>query len=181
MVGWFVVRGIWPMLAAIHRREYASKRGYNCFQLDRGASGREERRRIQKHFATICKRYRQETRGADHFPTCCLVAADFLKRVARRPILRNGRAIREGVADAMLRYNAGPRTKRKWRDFSYTANDPKAGKQFRVKGTIVAHKNMTIKGKKVKKGTRIRVDFLDKRPGTVVIYDELIARSREFA
>lgn len=159
---------LWYALASLHFREAGFARSYNSFQLDKAASGAEERRRIREHFAKVCRRYEEPVKDADDFGTCCLVAADFLVHIsARKKLLVDGRPDREAIADALLRYNAGRNTSKRWQDHAYCASDPKRGVRLKVRGTVVH------------KGVRKRVDFVDSRPGAVVVYDELRARAGE--
>jgi len=159
---------LWRALASLHYRESGFLRSYNAFQLDKGASGEEERQLIREHFSGIAALYGRPDGGPNDFPSACLVAADFLIRVsARKPLMADGRPSRTAIADAILRYNAGRKTKKDWREHAYCASDPKRGVRLKVRGTVVH------------KGVRKRVEFVDSRPGAVVIYDELTARDSE--
>lgn len=152
------------ILPAIHLRESELKRTRNIggpFMLDLGGEGAEFNRRIRVYERAVWKKYGGHgpaPKVGRDFGFACLVAAHELKTKDR------GR----GLADMVWGYNGraawhrDPDGNRSHQASSYVWNDPKAGlvmtKRFKNKGAWV--------------------QYLDTRPGVMVIYAEIRAWRR---
>ena len=165
-------------LAAVNYRETGGRRttkrrGGWC-QMDwAGATVRA----LQKRAAMICWKYGVPAgKLATDFRTGCLVCAHILKLKSKnRPIFVNGVVMIPHLAWALWGYNGRSsyhtpdgkrdRQRRHWKFSPYVSNDPKRGVKLRLMGTMP---DMSRK--------RIKVDRLDRRPGALVIYQELDER-----
>jgi hypothetical protein len=147
-------------LACIHFREAGLKRTSNIggpFMLDLGPldNPKEFARRIRAHEAKIAKKYgyRSGARVSADFRFAALVAADELKSKARKTVAPNDR-----LADALWGYNGRASWYQTFKDSPYVWNDPKRGIHL---------------VKKYRKPDGEMVEFVDSRPGAMVIFQEI--------
>lgn len=131
------------------------------FMLDQGWDGDSVRfdAAIRSYETTIAKWYGISPipRVRDDFPFACLCAASELKEVTRGELwTRRGSVNRDVLAHGFWRYNGAYGGEKGWSKSAYVWNDPKRGRRFMV------HLSGT--------------DYLDARPGAIVIYDELMRR-----
>ena len=176
----------WQALAALHYMEarFLSrvKTPGGPFQLDPGGTGDELLRRIRGQVADICGKYNRPIGDIEtDFATAVLVAAHHLiGKVRIQPYPDDD--LDTILADAFWGYNGrakfhtatgesagGPPS---WQYSPYVNNHPKAGRSFRVQGTIP---DDTVPG------GRRRIDRVSTSPGALIIYQELIARDSELA
>ena len=165
-------------LAAVNYRETGGRRtvkrrGGWC-QMDWAGATVQA---LQARAAKICRRYGVPAgKLATNFRTGCLVCAHILKLKSKtRPIFINGVVMIPHLAWALWAYNGRSsyhtpdgkrdRARRHWKFSPYVSNDPKRGVVLQLKGTVPGPA-----------GKRIKIDRVDRRPGALVIYQELDER-----
>jgi len=169
------------MLPAVHAREsdFRTARGdrnghrpvHNMggpFMMDRGADGERDEfdRRIRSYEIAIGTRYGcvPVPRVRDDLSFACLCAAAELRDKSRGPFWdATGRVDREVVADALWGYNGRSSRHGTWMRSPYVFNHPKKGRRFLMR--ITARHGVS--------------EYLDSRPGTLILYMELERRMAE--
>lgn len=135
------------------------------FMLDLGANGDRDEfdARIHRFERIVADRF-----GMDYpvhvrfnFYFACLCAAVELQGKSHQPMVgRMGRVVRSVLADAFRGYNGRCPTDRSWKTCAYVSNDPKHGKRF----TVTCRMGICT------------TQYVDDRPGTLIVYDELVRR-----
>lgn len=178
-------------LACIHYREseFDTKSTIpgGPFQFDPGGSGKGEvQKRIWDATVKICKKYGVKAEDIETtFSTACLVAAHELSSKIRGSIRSVDGTVDEDVlADALWGYNGradchteafqtGQGSEElSWQWSSYVAGDPQNGKTLKIRGTVPDAN--APNGRKL-------IEHPDLRPGALIVYRELVSRSKELA
>lgn len=171
------------MIVPLHIREADLKRTAKIpggpFQFDPGGT-KGLRQRIKEHVEKVCVRYGQSYEPVNEsFEIAALVAADWLKYKSRgKSLAIRNQGQSERLADAFWGYNgrSGWHTadgkydhgRKSWRFSPYVVNDPKRGVLLRLKGTLPDGK-----------GSRVTIDRIERRPGALVLYQEMKRRLPE--
>ena len=178
------------VLAAIHFREAefatTSKIPGGPFQLDPGGSGQELTKRIWDYTVKVCKMYKTNMADIEtSFNIACLVAAHEFKTKIRNPLTNPDGTINEdALADTLLGYNGRSKNYCEkvqtgngsdvphWKFSPYVSSDPHNGVALKLMGTLPDSTSPT--GRK-------RIETIDKRPGALIVFRELVARNQELA
>ena len=170
-------------------------------QLDLGGSGAAHHKKLQQWANRACKKYGVTPGNLDiDFRTGCIVAAEILKtKAGKRSMMVDGKIQWENVAWALWGYNGRSsyhtpdgkknETRRSYKYSPYVSNDTKRGFTLRIRGTMPLPEGMTTKKAIAKYGAnridqkrrRLKIDRPDKRPGALIIAQELYDRRGELA
>lgn len=177
-------------LAAIHFREAEfatqSKIPGGPFQLDPGGTGQELTKRIWDYTVKVCKTYKVNMADIEtNFNVACLVAAHEFKTKIRAPLLNlDGTISEDALADTFFGYNGRSKNYCEkvqtgegsdaphWKFSPYVSADPQNGVELKIIGTLPDSTSPT--GRK-------RIETIDKRPGALIVYRELVSRSQELS
>lgn len=178
----------WPILAAIHYRENSlldhSKRIGGAFQYDGGGNGMEQRvANIRAKVSEVCTKLGMVIGDIEQdFQLAAIVAAFELRGKQRIPIFVGRRVDENALADALWGYNgrsafhtrdgahSSEQSASSWMFSPYVSNDPHRGIVYMLRGTEPGPAGETL-----------HVLKPDTRPGAMIVYRELLARSAELA
>jgi len=177
----------WQALAAIHFREAEFARTVKepggPFQLDPGGEKNDLNKRCWDYTVKVCKKYGAKATDINtNFDSAALVGAhEFVSKPGASLYDDKGNPIRENIADRMFSYNGRSKhyseneqvghgnTTPAWEWSPYVNNNPNMGRVLKIVATQLNDK-----------GERITIAGTpDPRPGSIIIYDELMSRGFE--